>query len=202
MDNDILGMLGNTEKQAKPLAEEDAVPSDKMDGEVLKSMLTADGEGGNFTVKKKEQEEVPEKDKVIVKPGKVQEKLGKYSKEFMENVMKNPTKFTVETSRGKMTIKDAIVNGWNPKTGEFSDDNIKNNTKKHLDSLNDSDRKTVEKLVDPRNAGIAAADAEAIGMDAEDQMIRRPPEVMAQEEQGGRPSLTPEQIQKLSGGKA
>jgi hypothetical protein len=194
-DTDILGLLGgekpNTE--TKPIEEEEeGLSEDKVDSEVLNSMLTADGADGNFRKNKKPEPSVTEDEKATISGGKVKEKLGKYSKEFVKDVIKNPEKYTVETSRGTLTIKEAIKQGWDPKTGDFVEEK-RDKSEERIAALGDSDQKAVRDLMDPSNAGIPAAEAEEDGLDSDSPMIRKPPAALeaAQQQEAGAAAVPP-----------
>lgn len=185
-DTDILGLLGGEKPttETKPIEEEAGLSEDKIDSEVLNSMLTADGADGNFRKNKKPEPSVTEDEKATISGGKVKEKLGKYSKEFVKDVIKNPEKYTVETSKGTLTIKEAIKQGWDPKTGDFVEEK-RDKSEEQIAALGDSDQEAVRDLMDPRNAGIPAAEAEEDGLDSDSPMIRKPPAALEAAQQQG-----------------
>lgn len=204
MNEDILSMLGNKEPQEKPMEKDDG----EIDTSVLSSMMTADGADGNFEIKPKEKP-AEEKQNITITTGKVKEKLGKYSKEFIQDVIKHPTKYSVKTSRGEMSIKDAINQGWDAKTGEFNEASSFNKQKEDaLSKLNQSDRDSVETLTNPANAHMAVADAEKAGIDADSGLVDQPPEAMQAMQAGGQageqqaaPPIDPEILKQMLGGK-
>lgn len=208
MPDDILSMLGNENPQAPPPKEEGDMLNESLDDELFASMLTADGEDGNFEMKQKEKKE-EQKPEVKISAGKIKERLGKYSKDFMDSVLKDPSKYTIETPQGRMTVKDAIMKGFDPTTGEFNDamsiDKIK---EKHLSGLNENDRAVAEQLMNPANAQMSPVDAEQYGLSQDSPMIagNQVPmsgDMQAQDADGqdALAGIDPAILQKMMGGK-
>lgn len=192
--SDLFKDLG---KQEPKLKEKEEV-SNINDKNFLDSILTADGEDGNFRLKEEPKpEELEDEDKIHMDfKTSSQKRLGKYSKDFISNVMKHPTKFFVETERGTLSIKDAIEQGWDPKTGGFKKDNLQSKIKEKMDKLSDSDREAVDSLTNPDNAGIADADADGLDIPPESR-LRKTNRSATPEGQ-----IPPELLAKLNGGEA
>ena len=170
--NEILEHLGREEEYTDPPKEEE---KDKttLELEEFLAMLNADSKDGNFV--SKDSDEFEDRDYKI-KPGKVSEKIGEYSDEIVDDAKKNPEKYFVETPRGKMTLKKAIMQGWNPATGKFDQEDIESTIKEGRDKLNLEDRELIEQLTNPANAGIAPADGEVMGLPEGDPMMAGVPE--------------------------
>jgi hypothetical protein len=200
MNENILEMLGGEKQTPSPNVEKEEGIGNKIDSDVLGSMLTADGVDGNFrTEKEPEEEELKDSEKIKVSDGKVKEQLGKYSKEFIKDVMKRPDQYTVETSRGVMTIRDAINAGWDPKTGEFLEEN-RDKSEEYLSELDEADQGAVKSLMDPANAGIAAAEAEEMGLDPNSPLVKRPPQALDASALPPEQQMTPEMMAMAGGG--
>jgi hypothetical protein len=174
MNENILEMLGREKQTPSPSVKEEGL-GNKVDSDVLSSMLTADGVDGNFRTEEEPKEEnLEDSEKIKISDGKVKEQLGKYSKEFIKDVMKRPDQYTVETSRGVMTVRDAINAGWDPKTDEFLEEN-RDKSKEQIAKLEESDQNAINDLLNPENAGIPAAVAEEDGLSPDSPLIRKPP---------------------------
>ena len=88
-------------------------------------------------------------------------------------MIKNPENYYINTPKGKMTIKEAQEQGYDPTTKRFR---LKKNNKKEeelLSHLNDKDRAAVEKMMDPSQVGLAPADAQSMGLKPDSKMIRQ-----------------------------
>ena len=165
-NTDILEQLGVPEEGEPVPQDEENV--DKIPDELLPQFLTADGEDGNIEATPDKEEEKKREEEIDVKisPSKIKQKVGKYSADFIDDIKKHPGKYTVETPRGRMTIKEALKQGWNPKTNEFDDNNsIDAINERHLSGLSQSDKDTIAYMDDPANQKFAPTDAEALGLD-------------------------------------
>ena len=80
----------------------------------------------------------------------------KYKKELLEKAMKDPSSIEVETPRGWMTVKDAIGDGFDLTTGDFTNEAIpKVDWQGELSKLDPREQETIRKLTTPgtRQAG-------------------------------------------------
>ena len=106
--------------------------------------------------------------------GDVEEKIGEYGDEMVDDMKMHPEKYIVNTPRGQMTLKDAIKKGWSPKTGDFTEEDFDEFVKEGRSKLAPSDQEMLEKLTDPHNAGIPAAQGEELGLEEGDPRIMPP----------------------------
>ncbi len=147
--------------------------SKQLDDEVISDMLKT-GENTDGMFSPNDADEFQEEDKdAKVKVGKNVKPVGKYEKEFKNDMLKHPDEYKVMTQRGEMTVSEAMRAGYNPITKRFEKghgrDAIKEN---HLAGLNDADREALERFTDPANAQVAPADAEMYGLQPGSPMIR------------------------------
>ena len=80
----------------------------------------------------------------------------KYQKELLDKALKDPTSVMVETERGWMTVKDAIGDGFDLTTGEFSGEPIpKVDWDGEISKLDPREQETIRRLTKPgtRQAG-------------------------------------------------
>lgn len=153
------------------------------DDETFKQILMAgDNTEGLFVPNedKKEEKENPKHAEVDedaqIKQGKVGKPKGKYTKNFLKDITKNPEDYKVQTPKGEMTIAEAIRKGYNPITKTFEKEKSADAIKeKHLGGLNDADRAKLEELTNPAAARVASKDAEAMGLPANSPMIAGQP---------------------------
>ena len=183
MNEDILNQLGQpSEEPTEEIKVEDKKKSSgkQIDDEVLASMMAnGDNTAGMFTpdeseVKDKDEKlhEDQDKDVKLKTKGKAKPST-KYATEFQKDMLKNPDKYFVDTPKGKMTIKEAQEQGYDPRTKRFNRN--KNNKREEalLAQLNDKDRAAVERMMDPSQVGLAPADAQALGLKPDSKMIRQ-----------------------------
>jgi hypothetical protein len=80
----------------------------------------------------------------------------KYQKALLDKALKDPTSIEVETPRGWMTVKDAIGEGFDLTTGDFTNEPIpKVDWQGELSKLDPREQETIRKLTTPgtRQAG-------------------------------------------------
>ena len=80
----------------------------------------------------------------------------KYRKELLDKALKDPTSVEVETPRGWMTVKDAIGEGFDLSTGDFTNEAIpKVDWEGEISKLDPREQETIRKLTKPgtRQAG-------------------------------------------------
>lgn len=190
MNENILAQLGQGQPASAEEPKEEIKYKDKkkssgkkIEDDILNDLLmNGDNSKGMVTPSEKDRkkanednelhEDVDEKAKLkgkgAAKPSE------KYSTEFQKDMMKNPDKYFINTPRGKMTIKEAIEQGYDPITHRF---NVKQKQAERLDEelkdLNDSDKNAIKKLLDPQQVGLAPADAEQMGIDPTNPTIKR-----------------------------
>ena len=183
MEEDILQQLGQgepTEETPEVKPEEKKKSSGKsLDDEVLASMMAnGDNTRGMF---EPDESEVKDKDEKLHEDQDESAKLKtkgnakpseKYKTEFQKDMIKNPEDYMINTPRGEMTVKEAMQAGYDPITKRF-DNSASKKKEDTLNQLNDKDRAAVEKLFDPSQLGLAPADAEAMGVNANSPMVRQ-----------------------------
>lgn len=188
MNEDILGQLGQGQPEApaeEPKEEikyEDKKKSSgkRIDDEVLRDLVAnGDNSKGMFEVKdkKKENEEKAHQDvdeKAVIKGKGNAKPSDKYTDEFKRDMDLHPEKYYINTPRGKMSLKEAEEKGYDPITHRF---NKHKKQKAKMDQLmkdvNDSDRAALQKLFDPKQVGLAPADAEQIGLNPTNPVIKK-----------------------------
>lgn len=80
----------------------------------------------------------------------------KYRKELLDKALNDPTSVEVETPRGWMTVKDAIGEGFDLSTGDFTNEAIpKVDWEGEISKLDPREQETIRKLTKPgtRQAG-------------------------------------------------
>lgn len=86
----------------------------------------------------------------------------KYRKELLDKALKDPTSVEVETPRGWMTVKDAIGEGFDLTTGDFTNKAIpKVDWEGEIAKLDPREQETIRKLTKPgtRQAGPSKPEA-------------------------------------------
>lgn len=86
----------------------------------------------------------------------------KYRKELLDKALKDPTSVEVETPRGWMTVKDAIGEGFDLTTGDFTNEAIpKVDWEGEISKLDLREQETIRKLTKPgtRQAGPSKPEA-------------------------------------------
>lgn len=86
----------------------------------------------------------------------------KYKKELMNKAMKDPTSIEVKTPRGWMTVKDAIGDGFDLTTGDFTNEPIpKVDWEGEISKLDPREQEAIRKLTKPgtRQAGPSKPEA-------------------------------------------
>lgn len=192
MQDNINTMLGEeTPEEQSPLEKIDEAAKDaskkkpeskdkvtSFDDETFKQILmTGDNTEGLFTPNEDSEDKDNPKhaeadEDATIKQGKVGKPKGKYTKNFLKDITKNPQDYKVQTPKGEMTIAEAMRKGYNPITKRFEKDKSADAIKeKHLTGLNDADKAKLEELTSPSAARMAPKDAEAMGLPADSQMI-------------------------------
>lgn len=183
MEEDILQQLGQgepTEETPEVKPEEKKKSSGKpLDDEVIASMMAnGDNTRGMF---EPDESEVIDKDKKEKKHEDQDEKAklktkgdakpsDKYKDKFKEDMAKNPEKYFIDTPKGRMSIKEAKEQGYDPTTRRFKKKN--NSREEMLSQVNETDREAIKKLMDPSQLGLAPADAEGLGVKPDSPMVR------------------------------
>jgi hypothetical protein len=197
MNEDILAQLGqgqpapaeepkaeikyaDKKKSTGKQIDEDTLQELLMNGDNTKGMITPSEKERKKSNDDEELHEDPDEKAKLKNAGSARPSE-KYSTEFQKDMMKNPDKYFINTPRGKMTIKEAMEQGYDPVTHRF---NLKEKREKFLDNelkdLNDADKAAIKKLLDPKQVGLAPADAEQMGIDPTNPTIKREEPVPAE----------------------
>ena len=219
MAEDILQQLGQTgDVQPSEELDEIKIPDKKkssskpLDDEVLQSMMAnGDNTKGMF---EPDESEVKDKDEKLHEDQDKEAKLKtkgeaipskKYEKEFQKDMIKNPENYYIDTPKGRMSIKEAQEQGYDPVTHRFRAKQ-RNSAKEEelLSQVNDQDRAGIEALMDPKNVGLAPADAQGMGLKPDSPMIAQQAPEEAQPQgmptpQGAAPAGQPDLSQLLGG---
>lgn len=153
--------------------------------------------------KKKEKNEEPlfmeENEKAQIKPGKVSKKLGKYTERFLFDMKKNPDKYMIDTPRGKMSVQEAIKQGYDPATKDFTDKTPDVMIDEKLSGLSQSGKEKIKMLMDPRRAQVPPEEAKTMGIEEGSPLIQgQQEEQQAQQEEQA--PVNPEMLAMLGGG--
>lgn len=183
MNEDILNQLGQpSEEPTEEVKVEDKKKSSSkpLDDEVIASMMAnGDNTRGMFEPdesevvdkdKKEKLHEEPDEDAKLKTKGDAKPS-DKYKDKFKEDMVKNPDKYFVDTPKGRMSIKEAKEQGFDPTTRRFK--KKQNNSREEmLSQVNEKDQEAIRKLMDPSQLGLAPADAEGLGIKPDSPMVR------------------------------
>lgn len=185
MEEDILQQLGQgepTEETPEVKPEEKKKSSGKpLDDEVIASMMAnGDNTRGMFEPDesevidkdKKEKKHEDQDDSAKLKTRGDAKPSDKYKDKFKEDMMKNPEKYFIDTPKGRMSIKEAKEQGYDPVTKRFKN-RANNQREAMLSQVNDKDQEAIRKLMDPSQLGLAPADAEGLGIKPNSPMVKQ-----------------------------
>lgn len=183
----------------------------QFDPAVLTTMLNAgENQTGMVTIEKEKKEgekeeplftEVKEENKV--KPGKITKKLGKYVEKFLFDMKKNPEKYMIQTPKGMMSIEEALQQGYDPATKDFTDKGSMQEFEESLSALSQSGRENIKRITSPNNIRMPVSAARGMGIDEESAMVEgnQAPAIAQQEgAQQGQPAIDPGLLAALGGG--
>lgn len=186
MNEDILNQLGQPsevpEEDTEIKVDDKKKSSGKaLDDEVIASMMAnGDNTKGMFEPKESEVKDKDEKlhedqdDKVKLKTKGNAKPSDKYVTEFQKDMQKNPEDYFINTPKGKMSIKEAKEQGYDPRTHRFRKKGPdKKREEELLSQVNDKDREAIERMMDPSQVGLAPADAQSLGLKPDSKMIRQ-----------------------------
>lgn len=155
--------------------------------------------------KKKEKNEEPlfmeENKDAKLKPGKVSKKLGKYTERFLFDMKKNPDKYMIDTPRGKMSVQEAIKQGYDPATKDFTDKTPDVMIDEKLTGLSKSGREKIKSLMDPRRAQVPAEEAATMGIEEGSPLVAGQQPVPEQAAAEAQAPINPEMLAMLGGGR-
>lgn len=178
-EKNSLEKIAEAEKETK---EPEKSSTDFNEEALINMMMTGDNSTGLFNpnvediVKPEDKDKVhvDTKDTVDIKTGKTSSISKKYQAALLEDMKKNPDKFKIKTPEGEMTVQEALSKGYNPVTRKFEKSKHKENIDLAMGRLNENDRQRLTELTDPKNIGLAPADAEQFGLPSNSPMIKQP----------------------------
>lgn len=166
-------------------------------GENKEGMVSFDKKEQEEKKKEKNEEplfkEVP--NEAIIKTGKVKEKLGKYTERLLFDIKKNPQKYMLDTPKGKMSIEEALKQGYDPATKDFTDETPDQMIDKRLTGISQSGKNKIKQLMNPQSARVPQGEAEIMGIPEGSPMIEA-----EQPQEGQAPNVSPEMLETLGGG--
>jgi hypothetical protein len=186
---------------------------DQIDPGLLNTLVKAgENKEGMISLDQKEQEQIKQeendeplfkeiKEEAVIKPGKINKKLGKYAERLLFDMKKNPEKFMINTPRGRMSIQDAIKQGYDPATKDFTEETPEQMMEKKLGGLSDSGRNKIKQLMNPNRAQVPPEEARTMGLEEGSPLIRGQQQPQPQEmppQQGQQ--VSPEMLAALGGG--
>lgn len=167
-------------------------------GENKEGMVSFDKEEQEKKKKENNEEplfkEVP--NEALIKTGKVKEKLGRYTERLLFDIKKNPKKYMLDTPKGKMSIEEALKQGYDPATKDFTDETPDQMIDKKLTGLSQSGKDKIKQLMNPQSARVPEREAESMGLPPESAMIES--QQQPQQPQQGQP-ISPEMLEALGG---
>lgn len=189
----------NEEEQLQEQKEEGDI-----DGELLNLLVKAgENKEGMISLDKEEQEKKKEKEndeplfkevpeEAMLQTGKIKNKLGKYAERLLFDIKQNPEKFMLNTPRGRMSIEEAIKQGYDPATKDFTEQTPDQMIDGKLSGLSDSGRGKIKQLMSPQAAQVPPDEAVAMGLEGSPMMQGAEPE-------GEAPAISPEMLAALGG---
>ena len=152
----------------------------QFDSDVLRAMINGgENQEGMVTVEPEDEIDPRTKQSLFteiepenqVKPGKIRKKLGKYVEKFIFDMKKNPDKYQIMTPRGMMPIDQAIQQGYDPATKDFTDKGSKAEFEEALAQLSESGKENIKRITSPENIQMPVSAAEGMGIDPENPMV-------------------------------
>lgn len=182
MNEDILNQLGQTseepteekvdkKKDSKQVIDDEVIASMMANGDNTRGMFEPDESEVVDKDKKEKLHEDQDKDAKLKTKGEAKPS-DKYKDKFKEDMIKNPDKYFVDTPKGRMSIKEAKEQGFDPTTRRFK--KKKDNSREEmLSKVNEKDQEAIRKLMDPSQLGLAPADAEGLGVKPDSPMVKQ-----------------------------
>jgi hypothetical protein len=190
----------------------------EIDPGLLNTLVKAgENKDGMIALDKKEQEEKRKEandeplfknivEEAELKVGKVSKKLGKYAENLLFDMKKNPDKYMINTPKGRMSIEQAIKQGYDPATKDFTEKTPDQMMDERLNGISEGGRSKLKQLMDPRRAQVPPQEALSMGIPQESPLVagnqqeEQPQEAQPQEgqPQEGQP-ISPEMLQALGG---
>jgi hypothetical protein len=189
------------------MIQEEEKPEGEIDPKLLNLLVKAgENKEGMISLDKEEQEKKKEEendeplfkevpDEAMLQTGKIKNKLGKYAERLLFDIKQNPEKFMLNTPRGRMSIEDAIKQGYDPATKDFTEQTPEQMIDGKLQGLSESGRSKIKELMSPQRAQVPPNEAMAMGLPEQSAMIQGQ-EGAPQEEA---PQVSPEMLAALGG---
>jgi len=146
----------------RPINAETEVMRDEseLDQDTLREiMVTGENTEGLFTPEpeldddgevKAINEEIDEE--AVVTSGKVTKKYGDYLKKFSDDMEKNPGRYMISTPRGRMSITEALKSGFDPATGDFTEQTEGDVMEADLAGLPPEEAEAIRAMTNPNRA--------------------------------------------------
>ena len=141
------------EEIKKPTAEK--VSAEDKNAVLESMMFSPSASDADATITAKEDKPKADELLKVLESGKG-ELSEEYKKELLSKALKDPMSVEVKTPKGWMTVKEAIAQGFNLKTGKFDGKSIPEiDWKGEIDKLDPREKATIESLTKPgaRQAG-------------------------------------------------
>lgn len=195
--------------------EQEKKTSSELDGEVIQEMLmTGENTDGMFTPNEKLDPDDPTKvlhedvdESAKVTTGKVTKKFGKYQKNFLKDMQKNPGAYKVKTPEGEMPLTEAMKRGYNPITKKFDKPVATSSAEEKLKGLPEDQQAILRTLTNPKSAHMPPSQGQAMGLSPNNPMVAQqmpgamPPGVTPTPELGQEPLGKEDLIAQLGGTK-
>lgn len=138
-------------------------------------------------VSSKEEPQDKEEENISIIFGKKREMSEKYKVSLAKKAVKNPNAVEVKTKEGWMTVKEAIEKGYDPKTGEFTQERLEPlDTDKYFQHRSKEGREKIKRKINPRGTNVDRKQMEAMGEKPEEHPDfmpnRQPQEAQAPQE--------------------
>lgn len=165
----------------------------ELDGAILEEMImTGENTDGMFTPNKDEVLNENDPDDALhaeidedakIKTGKVGKKFGKYQNKFLQDMKKNPEAYMIMTPKGRMKVTEAMKQGYDPVTKEFTDKTAVDELEEGIKGLPEEEQAALRTLTDPKSAHMAPAQGEEMGLEPGNPMMSAPPGAIPPEEE-------------------
>ena len=153
----------------------------QLDGEILKEMLmTGENTDGMFSPDEEELLDPDDPDDKLhedpdemadVTTGALGKKFGEYQKKLLQDMKKNPEAYTIMTPKGEMNVVEAMKQGYDPVTKEFTGEVLGEGLDDELAGLPEDQQEALRGLLNPSAAHMAPDQGAAYGLDPNSPMI-------------------------------
>ena len=135
--------------------------------EMMMSPGSARNDNPTFLLKDKDKKDQPDKDEPIFNGNIKNEKIAdKYKVEILKEAEKNPNGVMIDTPDGRMSIKQAIEKGYDPKSGKFTRKKLERpSLDKHMEGKGFSPQQKgkMKQFTDPRSFSMKPDEQKRMG---------------------------------------